>query len=175
MAAIPNFWDIGPHDPIPVEATWREFVKATGGQVVEELVPEPRTFQNADFLFPSAAVVAELKEIETEFNKSESFKAGFNSLMERVVREDPDWRPVLFGGSGELPKWFTEEFVRLFRPPISRILKKRKSTNTRNQRPFQNSKCIRYPGHGKRWLYFAGTAFCACSCVQSPDRFILVN
>lgn len=124
MTAIPNFWDTGPHNPIPVETTWREFVKATGGQVVEELVPEPRTFQNADFVFPSSAIVAELKEIETEFNKSEAFKAGFSSLMERVVKEDPKWRPVLFGGSGEFPKWFMEEFVRLFRPPISRILKK---------------------------------------------------
>jgi hypothetical protein len=124
MATIPGFWDVGPNDPVPVEATWREFVKGAGGQIVEDLVPEPRTFQNADFLFPSAGVVAELKEVETEFDRSEAFKSGFHSLMERLIKEDPSWRPALFGGSGKFPKWFTPELVRLFRPPISRILKK---------------------------------------------------
>lgn len=124
MATIPGFWDVGPHDPIPVEATWREFVKSASGQVVEELVPEPRTFQNADFLFPSAGVVAELKEIETEFDRSDAFRTGFRSLIHRVMKEDPTWRPALLGGSGKYPNWFTGELVRLFRPPISRVLKK---------------------------------------------------
>lgn len=124
MTAIPNFWDAGPHDPIPAEATWREFVKVTGGQVVEELVPEPRTFQNADFIFPSSDIVVELKEVSTEFDQSEAFKVGFGSLLKRVIEEDPAWKPSLFGGSGEFPRWFRAEFVRLFRSPISRILKK---------------------------------------------------
>jgi len=124
MTTIPGFWDIGPHEPIPVEETWREFVRTAGGQVVEDLVPEPRTFQNADFLFPALSVVAELKEVETEFEKSEAFKSGFHSLMERLVEEDPTWRPALFGGSGKFPNWFTPELIRLLRPPISRILKK---------------------------------------------------
>lgn len=121
---MPEFWDVGPHDPIPVEPTWREFVKGSGGQVIEELVPEPRTFQNADFLYPSAGVVAELKEIETEFDRSEAFKTGFLSLIQRVMKEDPTWKPVLCGGSGKFPSWFTRDLVRLFRPPISRVLKK---------------------------------------------------
>lgn len=124
MATIPGFWDVGPHDPIPVEETWREFVTTVGGQVVDELVPEPRTFQNADFLFPSSGVVAELKEIETEFHQSATFRTGFHSLLARVMKEDPSWRPALLGGSGKYPRWFTRELVRLFRPPISRILKK---------------------------------------------------
>jgi hypothetical protein len=44
--------------------------------------------------------------------------------MQRLVKEDPDWRPVLFGGDGSHPDWFNREFVRIFRPPLSRILKK---------------------------------------------------
>ncbi len=40
------------------------------------------------------------------------------------MAEDPNWRPGLFGGTGDYPKWFYPQFVRLFRPPISRILKK---------------------------------------------------
>lgn len=124
MASIPNFWEGGPHDPIDVEKTWREFVQFVGGQVVENLVPEPRTFENADFLFPSVPVVAELKEIEREFDKTPAVREGFSALLKRVMVENPNWRPALLGGSGTYPDWFSSEFVRLFRPPLSRILKK---------------------------------------------------
>ncbi|CAI1685740.1 hypothetical protein [Serratia fonticola] len=122
MASIPGFWDIGPHDPLPVENTWRDFVRQFGGAVVEDLVPEPRKFRNADFAFFDEGVIAELKEIETEFSNSSAFAKGFDELMQKVVAEDPQWRPALFGGKGE-PAWFGREFVRLFRPPLARILK----------------------------------------------------
>lgn len=124
MPSIPGLWDIGPHAPLPVESTWREFVRKIGGKVVEDLVPEPRNFENADFLFADEQVVAELKVVETEFSSSDAFFAKFDQLMSRVVEEDPSWRLELFGGSGVYPKWFYPEFVRIFRPPISRILKK---------------------------------------------------
>lgn len=124
MPSILGFWEGGPHDPIPVEQTWREFVRSVGGQVVEEVLPEPRTFENADFLFRSHSVVAELKEIQTEFARSPSVLEGFRALIERLMGEDPNWRPLLLGGSGEYPKWFQAEFVRLFRPAVTRVLKK---------------------------------------------------
>lgn len=124
MASMTDFWKEGPHDPIPVEETWREFVRSVGGVVVEDLLSEPRTFQNADFLFQAIPLVAELKEVETEFDRSPAFQTGYIELLERVTREDPSWRPKLFGGHGQYPAWFNNEFVRLFRDPISRILKK---------------------------------------------------
>lgn len=124
MKSISGFWERGPHDPIPVEESWREFVRSVGGEVVEELLPEPRTFENADFLFRNSGVVAELKEVETEFARSSSVREGFRALLGRVMEEDPKWRPRLLGGSGEYPKWFSDEFIRLFRPAVSRILKK---------------------------------------------------
>lgn len=92
--------------------------------MVDELLPEPRTFENADFLLRSLPMVAELKEVETEFARSTAVRAGFRVLIERAMEEDPSWRPLLFGGSGEYPRWFTKEFVRLFRPAVSRVLKK---------------------------------------------------
>lgn len=95
-----------------------------GGHVVEELVPEPRTFENADFLFPTIPVVAELKEIMTAFDRSPAIHEGYIALLQRVAAEDPNWRPLLLGGSGEYPKWFPREFARLFRPHLSRVLKK---------------------------------------------------
>ena len=124
MGTIPGFWLEGPHDPLPVEATWDEFVESSAGQRVSALLPKSPRFENADYFFPSAKVVGELKEIETEFSRSKSFVEGFGSLHERVMAEDPGWRPLLFGGDGKYPKWFYPEFVRLFRPPISRVLKK---------------------------------------------------
>ena len=124
MSTIPGFWEDGPHDPIPIEESWREFVRNIGGAVLDDVLPNQRQFENADFAFLEKSVVLELKEIETEFSSRGAFHAGFDSLMRRLVAEDPDWRPALFGGSGKSPKWFTPEFVRLFRPPLSRVLKK---------------------------------------------------
>ena len=124
MPTIPGFWDIGPHDPLDVESTWRELVSGLGGTVVEQILPNPRTFENADFLFREKGVVAELKEIATEFGSSAAFKSGFSELMLKVAAENPSWRPLLFGGNEPLPSWFDREFARLFRPPISRMLKK---------------------------------------------------
>jgi hypothetical protein len=124
MPSIPGFWEGGPHQPIDVEQTWREFVRYVGGQVVEDIVPEPRVFANADFLFPAIPSIAELKEIQTEFNRLPAFQKGFEALLARLVESDPTWRPELLGGSVGYPDWFSREFVRLFRPPISRVLKK---------------------------------------------------
>lgn len=124
MTAIPGYWDSGPHEPLPVEKTWQDFVRHIGGHVVTDLLPEPRKVENADFYFQEFEVIAELKEIETEFSHSPVFTNGFDALMMRLVTEDPEWKPALLGGSGKYPDWFVQEFIRLFRPPISRILKK---------------------------------------------------
>lgn len=67
MASIPEFWDVGPHDPIPVESTWKRFVNSVNGKVVADILPTAPSFNNADFFFPDAKVVCELKEIKTEF------------------------------------------------------------------------------------------------------------
>lgn len=124
MSSIPSFWDVGPHDPIPVEATWREFVRGINGTVLDDVLPQPRNFENADFAFPDSGVIAELKEIETEFSSSAAFRSGFDGLMQKLISENPNWRPSLLGGNGEYPKWFRSEFIRLFRAPLARILKK---------------------------------------------------
>lgn len=124
MTDIPGFWQDGPHDPIMVEATWRDFVRTMGGIVVDDVMPQPREIENADFAFLDASVIAELKEIETEFSSAPAFLRGFDMLMHKLVTEDPEWRPILFGGTGQHPAWFASEFIRLFRPPLSRILKK---------------------------------------------------
>lgn len=137
MTMIPGFWDVGPHDPIDVEATWREFVRSVDGDVIEDLVPQPKTFENADFLFQAVPAVAELKEIKTEFEKSDAFKAGYLQLIERLMSEVLDWRPPLLGGNGDYPEWFSREVIRLSRPPIQRILKKANSQIKETKKHFK--------------------------------------
>jgi len=124
MSSDDGFWDVGPHAPVPVEPLWQEFVIATGGELVASLLPGSQPFENADFLFRDAAVVAELKEIGTEFAQSVAFARGFDIMMKRLLAERPSWRPDPNSDASQFPAWFQGEFVRLFRPPISRILKK---------------------------------------------------
>ncbi|SDX31235.1 hypothetical protein [Thiocapsa roseopersicina] len=124
MPEIPGFWDIGPHDPLPVEATWTDFITSAGGKRVSELLSKSPDFDNADYLFEDIGAVLELKEIETEFLRTEAAQCGFEALLARLVKEDPTWRPLLFGGDGQYPAWFSTEFVRLARPALLRVLKK---------------------------------------------------
>lgn len=134
MTTIPRFWEGGPHDPILVEPTWQEFVRSISGTVMEDVLPHPRNFENADFAFHDSGVVAELKEIETEFSSSAAFRSGLDALIRKLIEEEPNWRPPLLGGNEEYPKWFYSEFIRLFRAPLARILKKanRQVRDTKN-------------------------------------------
>ncbi|PKD38886.1 hypothetical protein CWO84_17695 [Methylomonas sp. Kb3] len=124
MAERPRFWDVGPHLPLPVEDTWDEFVSSVGGRRIADSLSKSPDFDNADYLFENIGSVLELKEVETEFLRSESAQRGFEGLLARLSSEDPTWRPLIFGGDGKYPSWFHKEFVRLARPAILRILKK---------------------------------------------------
>lgn len=124
MASIVGFWDVGPHDPIPVESTWKKFVNSANGKVVSDILPSAPNFNNADFIFSDAKVVCELKEIQTEFLETERAYKGVKDLHERLFIENPKWKPKILGGTEGYPPWFIEEFFRLARPSIARIIKK---------------------------------------------------
>ncbi len=124
MDKIAGSWDVGPHIALPVEPTWEEFVRLNGGCRVSSLVSASPIFENADFIFEQAGVVLELKEVQTEFSRSPAFLKGLSKLVGRLTAENPAWRPELLGGNGQYPSWFHAEFLRLFRPLVSRILKK---------------------------------------------------
>ena len=89
IASIPGFWDVVPHDPIPVESTWKKFVKSANGKVVSDILPSAPNFNNADFIFPDAKVVCELKEIQTEFLDRDKAYVGLEELHERLFTENP--------------------------------------------------------------------------------------
>lgn len=117
MAEIPGFWDVGPHDPLTVEATWNEFIAIAGGRRVQDLISQSPDFDNADYMFPDFGVVVELKEIRTEFFRTKSVQRKFDELLVRWGKEDAR-------GYGMYPDWFPREVARLIRPSIIGVLKK---------------------------------------------------
>jgi hypothetical protein len=81
MAEIAGFWDVGPHDKLPVEETWTEFVTTIGGKCIADLLSKSPGFDNADYLFEEVSTVLELKEIETEFLRTEAANNGLEKLL----------------------------------------------------------------------------------------------
>lgn len=64
---IDGFWDIGPHDAIPVEESMDSFIKEQSGIRISEMFKKTPVFSNADYWFEREKIVIELKEIKTEF------------------------------------------------------------------------------------------------------------
>ena len=124
MSDIPGFWTEGPHEALSVEQHWKAFVASLGGIVLSDQLSEPRIFENADFAFFAESVVAELKEVETEFSDSPAFARGFRDLAGKLQAKRPDWKAKLEPSGLELEDWFRADFVRIFRPALGRILKK---------------------------------------------------
>jgi hypothetical protein len=112
-----------PHQPVPVEATFDAFITRAGGRRVVTLLKEPPNFENADYVFAEAAVIAELKEVTTDFAKAKGFREKHLALaLDHVSQGKLTVRQVL--GADRLSGDFVAAFVRLFRPALTRIVKK---------------------------------------------------
>ncbi len=120
-----KLWE--PHNPIHVEKSWNEFITSAGGQCISELISKTPDFENADYIFSQAGVIAELKEIETDFAKTSGVRKRIEKLWERVVIEDPTWRPLPLGGDGKWPDWYYKEYFSILKKPLARILEKANS------------------------------------------------
>lgn len=74
-------------DPLPVEATFNEYVKKFGGQLISELLhADPQRPQNADYFFSSHSVIAELKCFEKDlFNNREDVER-----IGRIIKKNHD-------------------------------------------------------------------------------------
>ncbi|TAK62769.1 hypothetical protein [Methylobacter sp.] len=128
-----------PHAPLAVEETIDGFVRSIGGVKISDELPNPPPFENADYIFREAGVIIELKEVTTDFGKAGGIVDKLIGLHEKHYRNDPSWRPALFGGVGH-SKAFIADFVRIFREPLGRILKKANSQikSTKKNLPFEN-------------------------------------
>jgi hypothetical protein len=71
-----------------VQFEFSQCVKKLGGSVLDEVLVQPH-FQNADFWFPAAGVVAELKCLSENYFNRDSFNASlsnkYNSWVERGI------------------------------------------------------------------------------------------
>ena len=112
------------HIPIDVEKTFDEFIQSVKGSKVSEIISKSPQFENADYIFPDKNIVIELKQLETEFSETDSFYDKLHQLHEKLMKKDPQWKPLLLGGNGKYPQWFILEFYRIYRIPLSRIIKK---------------------------------------------------
>lgn len=72
--------------PLPVEQTFEEFVVTYGGELVTKLISNNNPLKNADYLFRTPLVVAELKVVERDAfteNDKEKLQSLFHSWVQR--------------------------------------------------------------------------------------------
>jgi hypothetical protein len=93
----------GPH--------WNKFVLTAGGEPVAPRV-KAQGIKNADYMFPAAKVIAELKVLQTEFAHTKQTLEKVDALIEKYPGIDPDDRT----------KPLRRELLLLLRKPLQRIL-----------------------------------------------------
>ncbi|MFL6759453.1 hypothetical protein [Sphingomonas sp.] len=95
------------------EPHWNAFVPTVGGQLVAPLIKR-QGVKNADYLFPAARVVAELKVLETEFAHTPEMLAKVDHVAAKYPGEHPDDPTTPLRG----------ELIKLLRAPLQRIINK---------------------------------------------------
>lgn len=95
------------------ETHWNEFVPLANGKLVGPLIKR-QGVKNADYLFPDARVIAELKVLETEFTHTPQVLAKVKELFRRYPDIDPDDRT----------QPLRTELIKVLRAPLQRIINK---------------------------------------------------
>lgn len=108
---------------LPTERTFDRFVQNVGGQKISDILPGNPSFQNADYLFRSENVIAELKTLQTDFGITDSFRDKHIKLLQNYISDGRMTFGAIFR-SAERPKEYSKDLLRLFRPALCRILKK---------------------------------------------------
>lgn len=121
-----SFPDWVTQQQLPTEETFDRFVKNFGGKKISDFLPGNPSFQNADYLFQDDGVIAELKTLKKDFGTTDDFRNKYFELTKKYILDGRISFGAIFRPE-ERPQEFFSEFIRLFRPPISRILKKANS------------------------------------------------
>jgi hypothetical protein len=100
------------------EAHWNAFVPTVGGELVSPLIHR-QGVKNADYLFRTSKVIAELKVLETEFTHTPETFEKIKRLM-NSKSEDSN---------------FQNELLRILKTPLQQIIKKanRQIRETKNE------------------------------------------
>lgn len=128
--------------PLDTEKTFDRFVWEFGGRRVSDLIGANPSFDNADYLFERVGVVAELKTLKTDFGKTQRFHDGILELSQKYLSSGRMTFGSIFRPS-ERPREFAFDVVRLFRPPLERILKKANSQLKETRARFGGGKATR--------------------------------
>ena len=129
---------------IDVERTFADFVRRHGGEVVEDLVGPSPDFHNADYLFRSNGVVAELKRLVDDKSEDENIKLKIQQKFDRWM-DDGTIGPI-YGRvrveSKTLPENCQRELIDVYKPAIQRrIIKANKQIKaTLNRFRIQNGR-----------------------------------
>lgn len=115
-------------DPIPVEASFNEFVVELGGQLVSDLMPAtPSRPLNADYYFPVDGVIVELKCFEKNLFNCYEDVPRILSIIERhrdsgAVSGYKGLRWVL--GQEHIPQEYRRDMLSLARRHIEDVIRK---------------------------------------------------
>lgn len=111
---------------VNVESAFAEFVRTYGGDVVEDLVDASPDFRNADYLFKSVGVVAELKRLVEDKSEDENIQRKINEKFHRWMDNGvigPAYGSVRIE-SNTLPEHCQRELMDIYKPPIQRRIVK---------------------------------------------------
>lgn len=129
---------------VNVESAFADFVRRYGGEVVEDIVGSSPDFRNADYLFRSNGVVAELKRLVEDKSEDENIQRKIQQKFDRWM-DDGTIGPI-YGGvriqSNTLPEKCQRELIDVYKPPIQRrVIKANKQIKaTLNRFRIENGK-----------------------------------
>jgi hypothetical protein len=110
-----------------VEPTFDAVVARVGGVRVTSLFRSVPNFDNADYLFREARIIAELKVLHLDRSADQHTQTKIQGLYEKW-RANREPVPLIFGNARistkDLPEENAWELINIFREPIRQILKK---------------------------------------------------
>ncbi len=111
---------------VDVERTFTAFVRACGGEVLQDVFGPSPDFDNADYAFRNAGVVAELKRLVEDKSQDAAIKAKIQTLVHRWIDQrliGPIYGTVRLE-SRKLPIQCQRELMAVFAAPVKARVRK---------------------------------------------------
>ena len=123
-----------PKPHLPVESTFNRIIQEMGGKRVDAMLDETPDWDNADYVFESPAIVAELKEVHQDSNDDAGLSERITKIYEKYMKLGAV--PPIFGSQkiriDQLPEECRLEmmtpFKRKLEGPVKKAAKQIKET-----------------------------------------------
>ncbi len=134
--------------PIPIEDAIDEVVQSIGGDLVEDLLPKDASRPlNADYVFQSDNVIAELKRLVKDVSEDPAYQKTLQKMFDDFVREGL-WTPPpsptgkVVVNIRDLPKECAYRWIDILKPRVEQIIKKasKQIKSTKNLLNMPNAK-----------------------------------